>query len=101
LKNVNDNIDDNNNKNNNSNNTSIKPKTISRGNTFIQQLNKELNDISENSNIEDDNSWGGVLTGSVKSRSLKSSKRSSFINPNVGPIDNDPSSTSPIGILYF
>ncbi|ORX81829.1 hypothetical protein BCR32DRAFT_293048 [Anaeromyces robustus] len=59
---------------------SQKSSTNSRRNTYIRQLNK-----SDEFNMDEDNSWGGVLTGNVKSRNVKNLKRSSIINPN----DND------------
>jgi len=64
---------------------------MSRKNTFIQN----------DSNNDEDNSWGGVLTGNVQSRNLRNSKHSSFINSNYNSNDNETSTISSLqGNIY-
>jgi len=83
-------------------NESINQNSInSSRNLFMQQMNNAVNNTSDDNN-EEESSWGGVLTGNVKSRNVKNQKRTSFANIPAVPFDNVDTSPSSVGkYLYF
>ncbi|KAL6621481.1 hypothetical protein U3516DRAFT_895473, partial [Neocallimastix sp. 'constans'] len=61
----------------------------------MQQMNNAVNNTSDDNN-EEESSWGGVLTGNVKSRNVKNQKRTSFANIPAVPFDNVDTSPSSV-----